>query len=82
MGPSPLIFASATKKCESGSVLMKNGMVHAYAQPHTCGVYCVHNFVLFTAEEMPFDTHCSLTRSNSTKAAAPPSSKLTSLMNL
>lgn len=71
-GP-PLCYLLLPHKNVKLVALMKNGMVHAYAQLHTCGVYCVHNFVLFPAQEMPFDTHWSLARSNSTNVAAPPS---------
>lgn len=64
IGDLPVIFVPDTEKCESGSVLMKNGMVRACTQLRTCEAFCVHNFVLFTVEEMLFDTYCSCPRSN------------------
>lgn len=43
---------------------MKNGRVRACTQPHTCGVPCVLNFVLFSAAKMPFDKFGCFRRSN------------------
>lgn len=51
-------------ECERGPVGMKNGRAHASTQPHTCGALCVLDFVLFSAEEMPFNKFGYIVRSN------------------
>jgi hypothetical protein len=60
----PCGMCPTRKTCKQGPGWVKNGRVHACTQPHTCGAPCVLNFVLFSAEEMPFDKFSYFVRSN------------------